>query len=261
MQMANKHNMSFFGQTTGMIFQSAAKTEPWIFFRCIKKKPNGNWEKPSKGEGKVIKCSLEEIIMILSVLNKKKESWSAYHSFKDMNTQIQFKWDENDGETLWVHIGNYSKMLKVSQIELLRLLLTHVLNEKIEFATSSKETQDENYKEKTSYNEQKEVLKGQKKGVYKDLNKRDSLKIIETVEPSQSSPYKRKNSNTNKKQFNKIKASIKRETPKALLLEVENGKEVWVPKSGVKKDYSEEKGISQSFDIENWILEKKNILN
>jgi hypothetical protein len=261
MQMANKHNMSFFGQTTGIILQSAAKTEPWIFFRCIKKKPKGTWEKPSKGEGKVIKCSLEEIIMILSVLNKKMESWSAYHSFKDMNTQIQFKWDENDGETLWVHIGNYSKMLKYSQIELLRLLLTHILNEKIEFATSTKETQNENYKEKNSYDEQKELLKGQKREDYKNLKKRDLIKIIETVEPSQSSPHKRKDPNSKKTQFNKIVASIKRETPKALLLEVENGIEVWIPKSGIKKDYSEEKGISQSFNIENWILEKKDIQN
>lgn len=269
--MANTHNMSFFGQTTGIILQSISKTEPSIFFRCIKKKPNGAWEKPSKGEGKVIKCSLEEIVLILSVLNKKSESWAAYHSFKDTNTQIQFKWDENTEETLWVHIGSYSKMLKSAQIEILRLVLTHILNEKIEFATNSKEIKQDKFEEKTSINKNRELLEDKKRKIYKDENRKDMLKIIETVEPSllkkndlpssKSLSQKTKNYNPNKKQFNKIIASIKRKTKKALLLEVENGKEVWIPKSGIKKDYSEEKGISQSFNIENWILEKNNILN
>jgi hypothetical protein len=43
--------------------------------KCIKKKNDGIWEKPSKGEDKKIKCSLEEMIMILQVLKRKINSF------------------------------------------------------------------------------------------------------------------------------------------------------------------------------------------
>ena len=62
--VTNTHSQSFFGQSTGLTIQSISKEQPFIFFKCIKKKADKSWEKPSKGEGKVIKCNLEEIIMI-----------------------------------------------------------------------------------------------------------------------------------------------------------------------------------------------------
>ncbi len=70
--MVNKHSQSFFGQSTGLTLLSSSKTEQIIFIKCIKKKPDGSWEKPSLGEGKTIKCSLDEMVMILEVLRKKK---------------------------------------------------------------------------------------------------------------------------------------------------------------------------------------------
>ena len=66
--MGDTHSKSFFGQNTGLIVSSSSKTDPYFFIRCIKKKPGGSWEKPSSGEGKVVKCSLDEIVMILEVL-------------------------------------------------------------------------------------------------------------------------------------------------------------------------------------------------
>ncbi len=86
--MTDKHNYSFFGQKVGVIVQSPSKTEPFIFFRLIKAKNDGLWEKPSKGEGKTIKFSLGEIACILRVLTNKTNTWSSFHSYKDVKTQI-----------------------------------------------------------------------------------------------------------------------------------------------------------------------------
>jgi hypothetical protein len=260
--MTDYHNQSFFGQTTALILQSSSKHDPWVFFRCIKKKPSGAWEKPSKGEGKIIKCSLEEIVMILKVLRKKNDSWSAYHSYKDTDTQIHFKWDENEREILWIHIGNYSKVLKSAQIEICSLLMTHILQEKIEFATGSKEPQNNKGNDDRNKKREKDPTKSHEKNISKSEKKRETLKIIEEIESEKPIPSQDQKSNTFSKSntsFYKIEATIKRETPKAFLLEVWGGKEVWVPKSGLKSDFSKEKGISQTFNIKNWIIEKNNI--
>jgi len=74
--MVDNHSYSFFGQKVGLIIQSALKSEPYIFFRLIKCKNNGTWEKPSSGEGKIIKFSLEEMVCILRVLEKEINSWT-----------------------------------------------------------------------------------------------------------------------------------------------------------------------------------------
>ncbi|MCK4284766.1 MAG: hypothetical protein KAX18_01135, partial [Candidatus Lokiarchaeota archaeon] len=101
--------------------------------KFIKKKGDGSWEKLSTREGKTIKVSLEEVVMILEVLKKKMKSWSTVHSFKEDKTSISISWE---GETkVWFNIGDYPKMLSFAQIEILKLLLLHLLEEKIEFAT------------------------------------------------------------------------------------------------------------------------------
>ncbi|MHA1457254.1 MAG: hypothetical protein ACTSR5_14965, partial [Promethearchaeota archaeon] len=135
--MVNKHSQSFFGKSSGLTIQSSSRNEPFIFLKCIKKKGDGIWEKPSKGEGKTIKCSLDEMVMISEVLHKGLENWSTYHNFNDTKTQISFKWENERKERLYINIGSYSKMLTFSQIEILKLLLNHMLSEKIEFATTS----------------------------------------------------------------------------------------------------------------------------
>ncbi|MFO7797539.1 MAG: hypothetical protein R6W84_15445, partial [Promethearchaeia archaeon] len=122
--MVNSHNRSFFGQNTALIIQSTSKKEDWVFFRCIKRKKGNIWEKPSQGEGKVIKISLEELVMMLKVLKAKMDSWSTYHSYNGTNTQISFNWQEN---IIWINIGDYSKMLDEAQIEIMKLLLEHLL--------------------------------------------------------------------------------------------------------------------------------------
>ena len=56
--MTDSHNHDFFGQSTGMFIQIHSKQEKFIFLQFIKKKQNNIWEKPSKGEGKRVKCGL-----------------------------------------------------------------------------------------------------------------------------------------------------------------------------------------------------------
>ncbi len=92
--MVDKHSQSFFGQSTGLTLLSSSKSDSFIFFKCIKKKPDGSWVKPSLGEGKTIKCNLAEIVMILDVLQRNSDSWSSYHNFNDVKTQISFKWED-----------------------------------------------------------------------------------------------------------------------------------------------------------------------
>jgi len=41
------------------------------------KKRSGIWEKPSIGQGMLLKCNLDEIIMIKEVLKGKFKSWST----------------------------------------------------------------------------------------------------------------------------------------------------------------------------------------
>jgi hypothetical protein len=100
--MTDTHSQSFFGQATGLTINSSSKNDPFIFIKCIKKKENGDWEKLSSGEGKTIKISLEEMIMILKVLRRKIESWSGFHSYKENKTQISFNWEGNGGNKLWI---------------------------------------------------------------------------------------------------------------------------------------------------------------
>lgn len=236
--MVDKHSQSFFGQSTGLTLLSSSRSDPYLYFKCIQKKQNGSWEKPSAGEGKTIKCNLDEIIMILQVLKKNEKAWSSFHSFKESKTQISFKWDENNDKKLMIKIGKYSKVLNYSQVELLRLLLKHILKEKIEYATTSnfignKKAPKENLK--SAHNNQ--VITPKSKGI--------------TIE----------NREVNEGKTSQIEGSIKNSTEKALLINFNNDIEIWIPRSTIKSNYNIEDDSSQIFLIDDWILKKNNIIH
>jgi hypothetical protein len=136
--MVDSHSKSFFGQNTGIIIKSPSRSVENIFITCIKKKNNGNWEKPTLNEGKTIKISLEEIVMILEVLKRNSESWKSYHSFENEKTPISFNWDGKDKSILWINIGEYKKRLSFSQIFIFKMFMAHLLKEKIEYSTTAK---------------------------------------------------------------------------------------------------------------------------
>jgi len=236
--MVEKHSQSFFGQSTGLTLLSSSKSDPFIFFKCIKKKPDGSWEKPSLGEGKTIKCNLDEIVMILEVLQRNHDSWSSYHNFNDVKTQISFKWENENKKKLLIYIGNYSKMLNFSQTEIFRLLLKHILEEKIEFATISKMPSGKAVVSGPKDNEQRNHVK----------NPTELYVVQESVE-------------LNENEVSQIKGVIEGETEKALLIQFNSDKEIWIPKSVIRNDYNSSNDISQNFMIDNWILKKNNIPN
>ena len=236
--MVDKHSQSFFGQSTGLTLLSSSKSDSFIFFKCIKKKPDGSWEKPSLGEGKTIKCNLDEIIMILEVLQRNNDSWSSYHNFNDVKTQISFKWENEAKKKLLIYIGNYSKMLNFSQSEIFRLLLKHILEEKIEFATISKMPSG------------KVVASGLKNNELK--NQGNEAPVLPVVKESIEN---------NENEVSQINGVIEGETEKALLIQFNNDKEIWIPKSVIRSNYDSSNDISQNFIIDNWILKKNNVPN
>ena len=234
--MADKHNKSFFGQSTGMFLQSSLKTDPFIFFRFIKKKENSVWEKPSIGEGKTIKCGLEEIVMILKVLKRYIKSWSTVHIFKEEKTSISVNWE---GENkIWFNVSEYPKMLTIPQIEILVLLMEHILAEKIEFATSSGKSNE-------ATPEVNDLPVKANIDIIKEKVVSDNLEIVEELDLGDK--------------VKKVEGIIKGETEKGLLLQINNNNEQWFPKSTIKSEYKSVEGTKQSFIIDSWILEKKKV--
>ena len=79
-----------------MIVQSSSQKDPYIFFKLLKKNDNGAWEKLSKGEGKTIKFSLEELVLILQVL---KMSEYTLNISKLIKLQTDFEFNRIDKES------------------------------------------------------------------------------------------------------------------------------------------------------------------
>ena len=235
--MVDRHSQSFFGQSTGLTLVSSSKSESFIFLKCIKKKPDGSWEKPSLGEGKTIKCSLDEIVMILEVLNKNKDSWSSFHNFKDVKTQISFKWEDAAKQKLLIYIGKYSKMLNFAQTEIFRMILEHLIKEKIEFATIPNLTAIKKTGESSKESSKKSKFQ----------NSKELPSVKESVMQ-------------NENEVSNINGVIEGETEKALLIQFEDDKEVWIPKSVIRSNYNSINDVAQDFIIDNWILKKNNIL-
>jgi hypothetical protein len=65
----------------------------------------------------------------------------------------------------------------------------------------------------------------------------------------------------NENEVSQIKGVIEGETEKALLIQFNSDKEIWIPKSVIRNDYNSSNDISQNFMIDNWILKKNNIPN
>ncbi|MFX1388772.1 MAG: hypothetical protein ACFE9Z_01760 [Promethearchaeota archaeon] len=241
--MVDNHSYSFFGQKVGLIVQSASKNEPYIFFQLIKSKNDGSWEKPSSGEGKAIRFSLEEVTWILGVLSKELSSWSISHNYKENKTSISFKWEDGEIDKLWIHIGNYSKVLDYGQYSIMHKLLNHLLYEKIEFATGINMTKNSKKENTNMINNlfiQEEVISEQNNG--------DS---IET-----DNEY-----NHNSSKVINVNGIIRSETDKALLIQIDNDSEVWIPKSKIHSSFNATKNLVQTFTIDRWILRNNNLVS
>ncbi len=238
--MANSHSKSFFGQNTGIIVNSPSSSDPFTFIHCFKKKPDGIWEKPSSNEGKAIKLSLEEIVMILRVLNRESHKWQSLHFFKGKETSVSFNWEDNSHEVLWINVGNYSKRLNLAQTEILRLLLTHFLDEKIVNSTYQKKSNIDRLKKR---NQKNQIQQDEIKIQLGDQNLLHALNQSKTA-PNDSSD---------------LFGSLVGETEKAVLIDFTH-KEEWIPKSAINNQYLPQKNIKQNFLINNWILKKLDLI-
>jgi len=226
--MGSHHNKSFFGEGTGIIFDSGQSSSPAIFLTFIKKKKDGSWEKPSQKEGRAIRFSLVEVAFILQVLSGDKNEWETIHSFKERKASISF---EHDSEVLSIKVGNYIKILNYGEIEVFKILLEHVLQEKV--ITSTEVIRRE---EVTELKKKTQKITTEK--VLEDNNNVESV-LVETA-------------------F--LNGVCNGETEKALLIAFEGKKEIWVPKSAIVSRYDSNLKNSQEFEIDTWILKKNQLL-
>ena len=65
--MADFHTKTFYGQKECIRVTSPSKQVPYVFLSCLYRKDDGFWEKPSEGEGKTVRLSIEEIICTFSI--------------------------------------------------------------------------------------------------------------------------------------------------------------------------------------------------
>jgi len=203
--MTDYHTKTFYGQKSSITLTSPSKSVPYVFLSCINRKEDGSWENTSKGEGKTVKISTEEIICILEVLLKKSANWRGFHIFKERKTEIYIGWERESREVIQIRIGEYIKKLRFPNLNFFTLMLEHILNEKIEFATcgkSKKKLKDGEIPDEGDY------------GIFSEyIIARDGLQVVETTEFGVSEVTI------------EIKAKIKVESPKALLITLESDKE------------------------------------
>jgi len=237
--MPDFHSKSFFGQNTGIIVSSSSSSDPFMFIHCFKKKANGVWEKPSFSEGKAVKFSLEEIVMILRVLTHDTQKWQCQHAFKGKETAVSFNWEDINCEVLWINVGKYSKRLNLAQTVILRLLLTHFLDEKIIYSTLQKKGNTDRIK-----HNQKNQFQSDKNNIPLD---------------DQKYPHEHNKEKTPLNDTSDLYGSIVGETEKAVLIDFSN-KEEWIPKSVINNQYLPQKNVKQKFLINNWILKKLELI-
>ncbi len=239
--MTDYHTKTFYGQKSSITLTSPSKAVPYIFLSCINRKEDGTWENTSEGEGKTVKISIEEIICILEVLLKKSANWRGFHIFKERKTEIYVGWEKESREVVQIKIATYIKKLRFPNLNFFTLMLEHILSEKIECATSGKS------KKKSKEGDAHE---DGEYGVFSEqIIARNGLQVVETTEFGVS------------EDTIEIKAKIKVESPKALLITLESDKEFWIPKSTIHNKYDvENKKKLQTLNVDKWIIEKQRIL-
>jgi len=234
--MTDFHSKTFYGNKTSIQITSPSKDVPCISLSCFNRKEDGSWEKIQDGEGRTVKLSIEEIICILEVLNKRSAIWRGYHIFKDVRTQVQVGWQDESREVLIIQLGSYKKKLRFPNVNFLKMLLDHLLIEKIEFATSLTAKSKEKGKIFQEFEEYSLFTE--------NITSRDGLRVVETTEYSPIS------------EVMEISAKIKAESPKALLISFDD-QEFWVPKSTIHSGYdANDKKTVQKFIIDQWIIER-----
>ncbi|TFG12291.1 MAG: hypothetical protein EU535_06340 [Promethearchaeota archaeon] len=260
--MVDAHRYSFFGKKTGIILSSMSRSESFVMLTCIREKAGGSWEKPSQNEGKVVRISLEEMVEILRVLEQKAEGWSTVHKYKEESTKIEFRWKDDHHSALYIDIGSYPKMLNYSQTEVLRLLVMHLIKEKIVHATvppktSSESPDDPSNSSLEEKSTQKSKVAPKRSRKTQSISHSNHQPMEEEVGPIVQEVIQ-KESETDSML---IHGTFMAETPKAVLIGFESDKSVWFPKSTIRSPYAKEKSQVQQFLIDTWVLQKNQVVS
>ena len=244
--MVEYHNKSFFGSLTGMFFDSSSWTNQNFYLKFIKKKNDGTWEKPSEGEGKSIKFSLEEMTHILRVLKKEVSNWKTFHKFEQIQTPISFEWDKNNQDQFHVKGGDYHKMLNYAEITVFKALLEHVFEEKIARSTVNSKRNNES---KPISTESAELT------VTEEIEGKPNL----ITQQSSQVPAPKLEKVNLENETAELKGICEGNTEKAVLILFDNGKQIWIPKSTIRSENDLESSNRQPFVIDIWVLKKNEV--
>ncbi|MFX0077478.1 MAG: hypothetical protein ACFE96_18700 [Candidatus Hermodarchaeota archaeon] len=247
--MGDKHLQNFFGNHTTMFVRSTSKEDPFVFLQFISKRSNGFWQNPSIGEGLLLRCNLDQIIMIKDVLKGTFKSWSTNLTLRGRDVNIALAWEDANPPKLWINAANYSKLLNYSQVQLLRSLLKHILKEKVKSSTVTSSLEGFGGKIRP----RKEIEKLQEKN--NNHNKRTASKN-QSVETKYINNTKVTVKKTIKRDVKEITGTIKFQTKKALLLDLSSGEEIWVPKSVIRSLYKAWGKKEQIFYVDSWFFKE-----
>jgi hypothetical protein len=245
--MVDFHNKTFFGKNSALIVQSSTRKDPSTFFKFFQKKRDESWERPSEGEGLTIKFAMKELVFLLRVMRKEVLKWTTMHEFKQKATNFHIEWTLDD--TLKLITQNYSVELDIGQSEVLKMLLSHILEEKVIHATSSE----------TPVKERQTEEEEEPKITVEEVVQEPSAQKSAPKKAKKKAPKKQPSKREGKKRT-ELKGFIEGETKKALLINFGGEKAQWIPKSTVHSEFSSERGIEQSFLIDDWVLKKNNII-
>ena len=248
--MVEYHNKAFFGSKVGMFFDSSSWTNQFFFLRFIKKRSNGTWEKPSKGEGKSIKFSLEEMVYIFRVLRKEVLSWKTFHKFEENQTPISFEWDKTNKDNFHVNGGDYHKMLNYAEMVVFKALLEHVFEEKIARSTVNSKN-----------NGLKKTVGGESRIQKLELTVTEEIQGEQEVKSQITSkiPFPQVEKVNLDNETAELKGICEGKTEKALLILFESGKQIWIPKSTIRSEFDQESSATQDFTIDTWVLKKNEV--
>lgn len=192
-----QHVRSFFGQKSALFLDSGSWFQENIYLTVIKKKSNGIWEKPSENEGRKIKLNLGEILMLRRVFMGLETRWSTVHRFKDNQTRISVNADPKNSEQVWFNIEEYHKSIQPPETELFLLLLAHIIDEKIKYATGRKEEYKSARKLESHEKIRQSKAAMQKQRQEKCIEKKGSIKS--KAPPVDHGPYTQTDNNNGQK--------------------------------------------------------------
>jgi len=254
-QSMQHHNLSLFGQKTGMLLDSAKAADPFLYLRLIRKKADGTWEKPSLNEGKAVKFNLLELCALTRLLHQPTAKWTTVHKHQAETTSIVV--DKTATACSW-KIGEYVKTLAENEIDLLGRLLDHILTEKIEHATGQRKlspTNEPNVSEDPSFEANNDV--DNLPAAPDPINPFDdeAPRQIPVDRPLQIDPIAWITQLKVEGDFVQVPGIITANRPQAFNVQINGLRPIWVPKSTVKSpDHIE--GESALW-IKKWFIEKK----